>query len=245
MDGPSPDRARAEAAVHRIHDRYLLEVVEELGLCPFARRSREQGRVHRPILWVDGDRPQPADAAGRLARVVEEAPDAEIVLLTFIEPTLRRFAQPATFDHFVDGVREAWSAGGGPTFFMVGFHPDLGRAVPGETKRPLTADTLVPLIRRSPDPVIQCVEAGVLERARAQAQVVAHERLLQSTAGDPMLRAMIERSIQPDPELSAEIGRHNFSAVGTGDGLAELTRRLEAIRQARDEAYAEAFEREP
>jgi hypothetical protein len=224
-----------EEIVHRIHDRYLLEVVEGLGLCPFARRSRELGRVHRPVFPIVGDLPTAQQAAQRLAEVAAASPDAEIVLLTFVERVPRRFVESAVFDAFVVAVREAYVHHGAPLFFMVGFHPRLG--LDNDPTRAITRDSLVPVIRRSPDPVIQCVSVEVLERARAQAQVVAHERMRESVAHDPVLRALIERSVAPDPELSADIARNNFTAVGTGAGLEELHRRLESIVQARDEAY--------
>lgn len=228
-----------EEIVHRIHDRYLIEVVEALGLCPFARRSRELGRVHRPVFSIAGEEPTAQRAAQRLASVIADAPDAEIVLLTFVERTPTRFAEASVFDAFVVDVRDAYERCDAPVFFMVGFHPRLGADV-DMSPRALTRDSLVPIIRRSPDPVIQCVNADVLERARAQAQTLAHERLLQSVAHDPVLRALVDRSIQPDPELSAEIARNNFTAVGSGGGLRELLGRIEAIAHARDEAYAVA-----
>ena len=239
MPAPPHDESRSppvdEALVHRVHDRYLVEVVEALGLCPFARRSRELGRVHRPVFTITGDEPAAERAARRLASVVERAPDAEIVLLTFVERVPERFAESAVFDGFVAAVREAYARLRAPVFFMVGFHPRLGHDSDGT--RPITRDSLVPIIRRSPDPVIQCVAAEVLERARAQAQALAHERLVQSVANDPVLRALVERSVQPDPQLSAEIASNNFAAVGRGEGLAELIRRLDDIARARDEAY--------
>ena len=61
------------------------EAVEGMNLCPFARRSREQGRVHRPLLYAS--EPAPADAAARALRdISREHPDVEVVLLTFVLP---------------------------------------------------------------------------------------------------------------------------------------------------------------
>jgi hypothetical protein len=229
--------AVSEPIVHRIHDRYLVEVVEALGLCPFARRSRELGRVHRPVFPIAGDEPTAEHVAQRLVAVVTAAPDAEIVLLTFVERVPTRFAEASVFDAFVVDVREAYGRHDALRFFMVGFHPRLGLDADASS-RPITKDSLVPVIRRSPDPVIQCVSAEVLEHARAQAHAVAQERLRESVAHDPVLRALVERSIAPDPELSAEIARNNFAAVGSGAGLDELLRRIDAIARARDRAYA-------
>jgi hypothetical protein len=219
--------------VHRIHDRYLIEVVEELGLCPFARRSRELGRVHRPLLWIEGSEPTPARGAHALADCIAAHPDAEIVLLTFLDDGVR-FATPAPFEAYVAELRAAYEGLGGPRWFMVAFHP--GFAI--EEGRALTKDSLVPLIRRSPDPVIQCVNARVLERARAQAQDAAHRRLVDTLgARDPLLRAMIENSVQADSELSADIARTNFAAVGRGAGREAFERVLADIHRDRDLSY--------
>ena len=212
--------------VHRIHARYLEEVVEGLGLCPFARRSREQGRVHRPLFHVEADTPAPQRVAEQLAALTRAHDDAEIVLATFVDPS-GRFEDPAPFEAFVTEVRGIYDTLEAPLYFMVAFHPRLDETI--DTTRPLTKDTLVPLIRRTPDPVIQCVNGRVLEHARAQAQQAAHRKLLEMHGDDPVLRAMIERSVQTDSELSADIARTNFATCGEGDGRAELERRIADI----------------
>lgn len=212
--------------VHRIHARYLEEVVEGLGLCPFARRSREQGRVHRPLYSVTASSPTPSEVAGRLATLTRAHADAEIILATFVDAE-GRFDDPAAFEAFVADVRDVYGGLDAPTYFMVAFHPRLDETI--DAGRPLTKDTLVPLIRRTPDPVIQCVNAVVLERARAQAQQASQRKLLEMHGHDPMLRAMIERSVQTDSELSADIARANFETCGAGEGREELERRIAAL----------------
>ena len=227
----------APAVVHAVHDRYLVEIVEELGLCPFARRSRELGRVHRPLWWLADDaQPDPAQCAARLLAIMHAHPDAEILLPTFLVAPGHAWNDAESFASFVAVLRAAYEQQGGPRFFMVAFHPGFP-ARPSGT-RAQTADSLVPSIRRSPDPVIQWVNAEVLERARAQAQQHAHERLVQRFADDPVMRALIERSVQADPELSAEIARNNFAAVGSGAGREQLDRRIADIARERDERYA-------
>jgi hypothetical protein len=229
---PPPD------VVHAVHERYLLEVVEELGLCPFARHSRETGRVHRPVLWVDDAGPSAEDAAAGLAAAAASKPCPEIVLLTFVDAT-GRFDDPDVFDRFVAEVRTRYEALEGPRYFMVGFHPLSGRPKAGEGPRPRTKDTLVPVIRRSPDPVIQCVHGDTLERARAQAQEAAHRRMLESIGdSDPVLRALFERSVHADSQLSSDIAQANFEAVGQDEGRATLEQRLADIKRQRDETYA-------
>jgi hypothetical protein len=68
--------------------------------------------------------------------------------------------------------------------------------------------------------------------------VSARERLRERFADDPVMSAMIARSVQADSELSADIARHNFAAVGAGQGRAALERRLADIAADRAAAYA-------
>lgn len=230
LGGPPPE------LVHRIHDRYLVEVVEELGLCPFARRSRELGRVHRPLVYVGTGRPDPRRTAAAVHAAATGHDDAEIILVTFVVVEAPHAWHDAeAFAAFTPAVREAYEALAGPRMFMVPFHRGFV-AGDGGPRGP-TPEALVPAIRRSPDPVIQCVRAEVLERVRAQAQATARERLRERFAADPIMRALVERSVQADPELSSDIARHNFAAVGTGPGRAELDRRIADILHERDEAY--------
>jgi len=222
--------------VHRIHDRYLVEVVEELGLCPFARKSREQGRVHRPLWWVEHGAPAPDACAAAVADLCATHPDVEIVLLAFVVPDDHPWSDAETFAAFASQVRGAFDRPDVPRFFMVPFHPRFTGAPAGPRPRDPTPEALVPLLRRSPDPVIQCVRADVLERVRAQAQATARDRLRERFASDPIMSALLEKSVQADPELSADIARHNFAAVGAGAGRAALEERIADI--ARDRALA-------
>jgi hypothetical protein len=233
-----PPGAPPPAVVHRVHDRFLVDVVEALGLCPFARRSRELGRVHRPLVYAADA--SPVDVATRLRALVTAHPDAEIVLVTFIGPGPGpRFPRARDLDDFVKAVRPAYDALGGPTFFMVGFHPRSGEPDPGDEPPRPTADSLVPVLRRTPDPVIQCVRAEVLERVRWQAQQAAHAKMIaEAEQLDPRLRKILEHSVQPDSTLSADIARKNFETAGIGPGRARLEARLAEIARARDEAYA-------
>jgi hypothetical protein len=225
--------------IQAIHDRYQREIIEELGLCPFARRSRELGRVHRPVFVATADHdPSPAAVAEALATLVDAHADAEIVLLTFPVPPGHRWEQAAEFERFLAALRPAWAAQAtAREFFMVSFHPRL--APPRD--RPLTADSLISVIRRSPDPVIQCVDAALLDRVRKQAQASARERMIaELEARDPALAAMFAHSISPDPELSSDIAKHNFEGYGDPQGHARLVRAIDALLADRDRAYGVA-----
>lgn len=225
-----------EAVIQAIHDRYLREVVEELGLCPFARRSRELGRVHRPVFVSTSERePTASEVARRMAELVAARADAEIVLLTFPIPPGHRWQQPHAFDRLLADLRVAWAAQPPPReFYMVSFHPRL--EPPAD--RPLTADSLVSLIRRSPDPVIQCVDAALLDRVRRQAQASARERMIaELQARDPALAGLFANSVAADPELSSDIARHNFESHGAGPGHERLLATINELLSARDRAY--------
>lgn len=229
-------------ALDALHARYVHEVVEDMSLCPFARKCRELGRLHRPTF------PGPVlahEAAQRLTDLVRAHPDCEVVLLTFVTrgavpgappaPTAaeRAFADPEQFDEFVKEVRDAYA--GLPRvlarFYMVAFHPAYTRA---DARRPLTPDSLVPLLRRTPDPVIQCIRADLLDALRRQAQSVAEARFREEMARlGPEFLILAERAIQADPELSQDIARHNFDSVGSGPGRERLEARIADILAGR------------
>ncbi len=225
-----------ESVIQAIHGRYQREIIEELGLCPFARRSRELGRVHRPVfVSTEAHEPSPSEVARTLAELVDARRDAEIVLLTFPVPPGHRWNRVQEFEGFLTQLRQAWVARPPPReFYMVSFHPRLEPPA----NRPLTADSLISLIRRTPDPVIQCVDAALLDDVRKQAQASARERMIaELEARDPALAALFAQSVSPDPELSSDIARRNFESHGAGPGYERLLAALAAILAERDRAY--------
>jgi len=233
----------SDADVQAVHERYQKEVVEGLNLCPFARKSRELGRVHRPVFRVE--HPQQAQNSTRVARHVARSlfellanhPDTEIVLLTFPVRRTDPWMAPKAFEGFLPRVKEAYAERrDAPTFYMVTFHPQ--NALARDTK--LTQDNLVPLIRRTPDPVIQCVSADTLDAVRRQAQVVAQQRMRRELlALNPELAGMLDRSIAPDPELSSDIARANFQSVGEGAGRRRLDELVAQIWRERTQRYGD------
>lgn len=232
----TPDWPPDVAVIQAIHDRYQREIVEGLGLCPFARRSRELGRVHRPVFVATRTHdPTASEVARALGELVGTNREAEIVLLTFPIPPGHAWYEPPAFERFLAQLRTQWAALPPPReFYMVSFHPRL------ETPRDrsLTADSLVSVLRRSPDPVIQCVDAELLDRVRKQAQVSGRERMLRELEQqDPALAALFARSISADPELSGDIARQNFAAHGGAVALAELERAIVALLVERDRVY--------
>jgi len=220
--------------VRAIHDRWLVEVVEALNLCPFARKSREQGRVVRPILRDLPRMTDPGHSVEAIAHAIRQTPEVEIILLTYPVPDDHAWRAAQAFDAHVSAVRDAWIAHGGSTFYMVAFHPNPRDA----GTRTLTADSLVPLLRRTPDPVIQCVRADVLDALRKQVQEQNRRRMIaELEARDPRLAELFARSIQADPELGSDIAQANFEHVGAGEGRARLDAAVRALRDERDRLY--------
>lgn len=140
----------------RINLRYLVEVVERFGLCPWARGARESGAVERRVLAGLS-----VDATLAAFDEVAALPGALIGLLVFPEAAAATVRDAEAFDRFCESVRQALArrAGGRPAMAMAAFHP---RAV-YSLKTPAQ---LVPLLRRSPDPTIQLVRFSSLDQLK-------------------------------------------------------------------------------
>ena len=145
--------AEVQAALAR-NDRYIVEFVEALNLCPYAKRCRETGKLHRRVVFAGpsaspGEWLQQARAA---AAEVERLPvdSVEVALLLF-----PGFASGTrAFDDLCHGVRDSLR-----DFFCVAFHPDLPEDLTDEHRA-------VGFLRRSPDPTIQLVRESVLRTVR-------------------------------------------------------------------------------
>jgi hypothetical protein len=147
--------APAEALAR--NDRYLLEFVEALQMCPFARRCREDGKLHRRVLFS-------RDEALPAVRAIEDLPQdsVEVALLIFPREPADGADSAREFESFASELRNRIldAHGGNPPFYCVAFHPDLPRDL-------LDAHRAVQFIRRSPDPTLQLVRASVLRQVRA------------------------------------------------------------------------------
>jgi hypothetical protein len=137
-------------------DRYLRDFVEALHLCPYARRCRESGKLHRRVVL----RPEDAPAAVRAVEALPEG-SVEVALLIFPNAPANGLESARDFDEFASDLRNRIldAHAGNPPFYCVAFHPDLPRDL-------LDAHRAVQFIRRSPDPTIQLVRASVLRAVR-------------------------------------------------------------------------------
>ncbi|MEM9491719.1 MAG: DUF1415 family protein, partial [Myxococcota bacterium] len=149
-------RLRTEAI--RVYQRYAIEVVEALGLCPWARRARLDGRVRCEVELAA--EPRLERLLPRLAALAND-PDTDITLLIF--PRLH--ADPRQFRQFMSEIRDGHTADCGAQtnpLLMADFHPD------GEPDMASPA-RLISFIRRTPDPTIQLVRRTALDGVKRSA----------------------------------------------------------------------------
>jgi hypothetical protein len=126
----------------RLLHRYLVEVVERFGLCPWARAARERGEIRVEV--VDA-----GDAAAAIARIVADpAATMGMVIVPGLDPrALRR-------------LRDELLAARVAEVGIADFHPEAAL----DASSPARA---VAWLRRSPDPMLQVVRLDVLAAARA------------------------------------------------------------------------------
>lgn len=217
-DEPMDNQRLIQEAL-RVYHRYATEVVEPLGLCPWAKRARLDGRVTRRVI-VKSD-PDPADILPHLDAVADDASvDIGLLLLPRLSLDLSHFRR------FVNAVRQADSARhppGGGHLYMAEFHPQAALDT-GSSAR------LVSFIRRTPDPTIQLVRRAVLDEVRARepsgTQYMDPQALIAGDLPEP-----------PPAPLHERIADTNFAAIEEF-GFARLSAIMDDIRADRDRAYA-------
>jgi hypothetical protein len=203
----------------RLYRRYAIEIVEELGLCPYAQRCREEGGTEEVVL-TDESPPQGAivEALDGLGQHVEIG----LIILPRLAMDRLRMGR------WVERLRKAHGAAqatGRPVWALEAFHPD---AVADLT----TPGRLTPFLRRTPDPTIQATRLVVLERVkRAAPQGTAFV----DPAKVPDLMALLTRDRPRSiSERIAETNHRTVSAVGPE----EVGRRIEDIHADRERSYA-------
>ncbi len=213
-----PDRALEREAL-RIYRRYQVEVVESLGLCPWAERADREGRV-RPHVVLD----PAADVARALSVVREIGDDTRIEVGLLIYPRVR--IDRLEWERFVRHVRDADAAARPPgsiPMAMAAFHPS---AMPDLDD----AARLVPFTRRSPDPTIQLVRKSVLDRIR---------RSDDGGTGfvDPSMLSPEALSVAARPPLHERVHDANLERIRTV-GVACVEQLFADIKADRDRSYA-------
>ncbi len=214
------DWQAVEREARRLHARYSIEVVEQLGLCPWAADARLAGRVSTHVVRDDG-----TDTSSSLAVLSELVAHSDIDVAFILYPLLD--LDRLAFSHFVAEVRAADAARhrvGETVFALADFHPNA-------TADDSSAERLVPFLRRTPDLTLQIVRRSVLHDVRMSPdQGTSFVNLAQLTA-----EAWVS-TLQSTPSLAARIARNNLRTV-TRMGTAALSARVESILEDRHASY--------
>ena len=213
------DERALRAEAERVYHRYATEIVEPLGLCPWARKARLDGRVTRRVVVQAS--PKPADILPHVDAVATDSTlEIGLLILPLLEMSLREFRR------FVNAVRQADSARHGPGgghLYMAEFHPHA----PLDTGSPAR---LVSFIRRTPDPTIQLVRRTVLDEVRSREPsgtlYLDPQELLAGDLPEP-----------PPAPLHERIAETNYQTI-EAYGFQRLSAIMDDIRADRDRAYA-------
>jgi hypothetical protein len=203
----------------RLNRRYVVEVVEQYSLCPWAERARRDGRVTERVFLQEISELQ----ARSLETIQELSALEEIEIALFIYPlaNLGRL----DFEHFARLLRaedQAQHEVGEVPFAIAAFHPDAPPVLS-------SAERLIPFLRRTPDPTLQLVRTSTLERTRGVDEGTSFL--------DVELVSPFALKAPPRPTVRERVAEANLATVERC-GTNELERVFEDIKRDRDETYA-------
>lgn len=201
--------AELGAETIRLNLRYQVEVIEAFNLCPWAKAARQSSNA---VALVDDGRP----VLDQIASAAELDTDVAFLIL----PTYT--GDRLDFDEFVaqliaEDARQHRDSS--PPFAMAAFHPEG----PTSTPNGFTPETLIPLLRRSPDPTIQLVRLSALERVRKGEP--AGTSFIDPSRID--FAALLAKGMPERPSLRQRVANANHAAFSGPSG--------EAIRAALDD----------
>jgi hypothetical protein len=193
---------RLIAEALRVNARYVEEVVIGWGLCPWAAQAWRDGAVARRVL------PEPVPVLDAVLAFIDEiAPEPATAIGLLIFP--RVALDEAAWGAFAERVRRADRArrppGAAPPFLLAAFHPLPAGSMALDAASP---PALISYLRRTPDPTLQLIRAGLLERLS-----------------------------QDQRDVSDEIARSNFATVAARTPAA-LDDAAREIREDRNASYA-------
>ncbi|HEY0253608.1 MAG TPA: DUF1415 family protein [Kofleriaceae bacterium] len=195
-----------DAEARRILDRYLVEIVEHYELCPWAKTSRTGGELYVEFLWGT---PTDAEWAASACRAFA---GSKIRVAMLVAPEL-----VITRKDFHE-TRDRLSRANG-TLGVAEFHPDA----PFDAQTPAR---LVPFLRRSPDPLLQCVPLALLDQVRGPPLTVDRSAQIAMLVKQGGLAAV-------KPPLAERIARENHARVTKDD----FDQRFDAIAADRRASY--------
>jgi hypothetical protein len=208
-----------ESEAVRLNRRYVTEIVEAFGLCPWADRARREGHVTEVVFdQTSTERFEPS-----LASMTELADRLEIDVALFIYPRIG--ANRLDFEHFARQLRALDAERYPPSeipFAIAAFHPDA----PPVLANP---DRLVPYLRRTPDPTLQVVRHSTLDRVRGERHGTSYYGA-HLFSGELPLEA-------PGTDVRELIARTNFDTV-VRVGVEAFDAVFTDILRDRDETYA-------
>jgi hypothetical protein len=162
-----------DAEVRRILTRYLVEVVEHFGLCPWARAARLAGEVSIEVVWGN-----PADMAWLAAAARALAsPGTRVAIVVAPDLTASRAELATVRDRVAAAIANVGVAD---------FHPDA----PLDLATPARA---VAFARRAPDRLLQLVPLEVLAAARSPSPAADRARQVEILLGAPADVAVADR----------------------------------------------------
>ena len=169
-------------------DRYLIEIVEDYNLCPWARSARTNGELQRAV--IAGDPPSietwVATAEALLAR-----PDARVVMIVAPEFTGSLLKLR---DVRAEVAKRVPAAG------VAEFHPDADLDL-GSPAR------LVRFLRRSPHPMLQFVPLAILDTVRSPDRVIVEPHEIAK------LLAGVESGVAAPLDIAERIAETNHATV--------------------------------
>lgn len=205
----------------RLHARYTAEVVEPLGLCPWAADARRDGRVSTHV-----DRSATPDITSTLDHLQTLAAQSDIDVAFVVYPLLD--LERLAFAHFVAEVREADAARysvGETVFALADFHPNARADL-------ASAERLVPFLRRTPDLTLQIVRRAALHAVR----MTEDQGTSFVNVAELGIEAWLSQQAAAPPPLAARIAKNNLRTV-TRMGTDALSQRFENILADRHASY--------
>lgn len=203
-----PEFAARRRDVLRILERYIIEIIEEYELCPWAPRARLGGSIGIGILWGTPS----LDAWTTCSAALLAQREVQVAMV--VAPEL--LCSSAELRSVRDDVCAQLPHAG-----VAHFHPDAALDLS-------TPARLVPTLRRSPDPMLQLVPLRVLDAVRGRAAVAAGRSV--------QAQMLVDSVPPPKPALADQVAAVNYARALRD--IDALTAKLADIRSDRDRTYA-------
>lgn len=218
-------RRALEAIALEANDRYLETFLEPHSFCPFSRGGRKRGLTHREVCLASS-----LDVTPWLDLMEALAADPTKVVAQLIFPAIE--VPPDAWSRFCHELTTAGNermrvgvGKGAEVFAVAPLHPELGYS----TKN---AYTLIPLLRRTPDPTVQWVRLDALEKlyeGRSAKTVFVDVAELEAFLAAPQKKPLFDRIAETNQQMAERLG------------VAEVERTLRELSRWAQARYARAL----